>query len=462
MSQGKVAVPVQTHQFPILDHVEIMEQCRAVQLVVTPDDLSHPTSLRVQHIYAHWLNYLVRISQEDITAAVNERLDLMDNPDLHREALFVGMFQITMDQLMVRAAVDSFSISDLIAPTTGPLVRNLSAIINFSLFEREQATEHLDPLLAEDDGLLARSEELSTHNQDVAERLQHEIESRRNNEPKAAAAQDRLLSLHRQLAEKSHLAKELQKEVEHTQQELKSLLATNDEVQRTITTNERELTRLKASFVQSPERLRHDITTLTANIEREQNHARSLEHKERQLQAKISAFSKYEQDLTGIIRVMDEWEIDMSKINEANSRYQNHVDELDSLLAEKTEIESNIELLSRRITNAHDELTRFGEKSERKRKANKERKKSLEEHYAQLHSQKGTLDMQGAEKNREAVELESQIRAVREELLTELDRGESEYKRIKDQVTLYSLRVNKALDSLNEVNIKPLSLSAAR
>lgn len=72
-----------------------------------------------------------------------------------------------------------------------------------------------------------------------------------------------------------------------------------------------------------------------------------------------------------------------------------------------------LQLLQRRITNASDELTRFGEKSERKRQANKQRKKSLEEHYAQLLDQKSTFDMQGAAKNREAVDLENQASSPR-------------------------------------------------
>lgn len=73
---------------------------------------------------------------------------------------------------------------------------------------------------------------------------------------------------------------------------------------------------------------------------------------------------------------------------------------------------------------------------------------------------------------------QSQIRATREELHRELDKGEAEYKRIKDQVcefllvpiscyavfyelppALYSIRVNKALDSLNSLNSQPLDLS---
>ncbi|KAL8291913.1 hypothetical protein RQP46_002171 [Phenoliferia psychrophenolica] len=337
MSQGKASVQAPKDPFPPLDHAQIFVACRDVQLAITADDLSHPTSGRVQHIYAHWLQNVLGISLEDIIAAANEKLDQMKNPDVHRDALFVGMFHKTID-----------------------------------------------------------------------------------------------------------------------------IFVAHDELQKAITTNEAELLRLKSGFVPSPERLRTHVSTLAVSLQTAQEDVRVLEHKERQLQAKVSAFLKYEEDLAGIVRVMDEWEIDVSKINEAESLYQKHVYELETLLSNRTEIESGIELIGRRLANAIDELDRFEEKTHRKRQANKERKKSLEEHYAQLVEQKTSFEQQGAAMNSEAIKLEDQIRAIRDELHQELDRGASAYKRVKDQMMEHSLRLNKAHDALNEANVLPLTLSAAR
>lgn len=53
-------------------------------------------------------------------------------------------------------------------------MRNISALVNFSLFEREQATEYLEPLQAEDDELQAREQELLAKNQGELEKIQHE------------------------------------------------------------------------------------------------------------------------------------------------------------------------------------------------------------------------------------------------------------------------------------------------
>ena len=53
-------------------------------------------------------------------------------------------------------------------------MRNLSALINFYLFEREQAQEYLDPLLAEDEGLSVRREELAAKNEEMVTNLRLE------------------------------------------------------------------------------------------------------------------------------------------------------------------------------------------------------------------------------------------------------------------------------------------------
>lgn len=78
MSQGKV--PVQSFAFPILEVPEIVEQCRAVQMQLSQEELTHPTPVRAQHIYGFWLNLIAHITLDDITTAVNERLDLLPNP----------------------------------------------------------------------------------------------------------------------------------------------------------------------------------------------------------------------------------------------------------------------------------------------------------------------------------------------------------------------------------------------
>lgn len=77
---------------------------------------------------------------------------------------------------MVRAAIDDFSTKDLTQPDTTRLQKHLAGIINFYLFEQEQASEILIPLQSEDDDLAKREEELMRSNQE----LRDSIDARRS------------------------------------------------------------------------------------------------------------------------------------------------------------------------------------------------------------------------------------------------------------------------------------------
>lgn len=67
--------------------------------------------------------------------------------------------------------MDDFTTKDLTQPDTNRLQKHLAGIINFYLFEQEQAAEILEPLQAEDDELAVKEEELMIHNQDLQAKI---------------------------------------------------------------------------------------------------------------------------------------------------------------------------------------------------------------------------------------------------------------------------------------------------
>ena len=192
---------------------------------------------------------------------------------------------------------------------------------------------------------------------------------------------------------------------------------------------------------------------------------------------------------------MNEWSADVNKLREAGQRLEKDTDEFRALQTERTELENQInvrclpspspfasttrtesldcrvQLHRRRILNAREEFTRISEKMDRKRETAKQRKKNLEEQHLNAVERKQKNDMEAAEKNREASEVEGQvstlstlrsgsrqvlpcvrlipregsgaertlpdvqIRAMHQSLQAELEKGEKAYKKIKDQVS---------------------------
>lgn len=60
---------------------------------------------------------------------------------------------------MIRASIDNFVTRDLTQPESYRFQNHLAGLINFYLFEQEQATEYYEPLQAEDEELERKEEE---------------------------------------------------------------------------------------------------------------------------------------------------------------------------------------------------------------------------------------------------------------------------------------------------------------
>lgn len=152
---------------------------------------------------------------------------------------------------------------------------------------------------------------------EVADEWDEHREVRKMNAPRAKSAAERVAAIKRQLSTMNDDALLLRKESDNMGGELKQLTVelvrasfvrpfrrveltfsftcTQSDIQKMITQNELELNRLKRQHVQSPERLRANIQEMSASVQKDQENVRTLEHRERQHQAKLSALTKYEQ-----------------------------------------------------------------------------------------------------------------------------------------------------------------------
>ncbi|GAA5943342.1 hypothetical protein JCM1841_004806 [Sporobolomyces salmonicolor] len=498
--QGHVQQPIAPGQqgtFPILSVQDLLSDLQQSECPITPDDLNHPTPSRVQTVYEWWMNRLLGLNAEDIRRAAEAQLVQMDNPDIYREAMYMGVFRMAFNQLLLRCSIDDFTTKDLTAPTAKRFREVLSGIINFFFFASEQEDKILAPLEEE----LKQSEqhelELVERNAELKEKIEHERAQRQAN--KAFMDADRV-SHERAVNELNQLrdaANSLKKQGEAEKADLVRLRQTKArctpplldlsapfergtlrtrarphtnpplslvrpppqlELSHTINHCDMAISELKGNIVSSPDKLQGAILDLSNQLARDQELLREHEAKERQTTGKINVLGQYAIELQSCIRILDDWKADVDKLREAKLRLDEHSDDHRALQGQLSELENEIALLERRIANAREELLRLSEKAERKREQAKQRKRALEEQHVTFVERKRRSDMEGAEKNREAAEVEQQIRAMHASLQAELDKGEKAYKRIKDQVNLYSIRINKALDTINVVNSEPPQL----
>ncbi|GAA6002033.1 hypothetical protein JCM10207_003047 [Rhodosporidiobolus poonsookiae] len=469
----------EVYTFPVLDDQELRADLADTGCPFLPDDLTHPTPARVKAVYEWWLNRMLGLNAEDIRRAADAQLDRLDHPDIYREAMYTGVFLFALNQLLSRCAVHDFTVKDLNAPTPARFKAVLSGIVNFFFFEQEQGDRILRPLEDEIEQLAQEEDQLVTTNAELRERLDKEREQRAANEDlmrQQQEANDRnVATLHSRRTEAAAIKSQGEKQRAALTELRNKQLELNQELGRL----DLSISELHGKIISSPDKLEASIKELQHQVRRETDHVRDNEAKERALQAKINVLSTYANELHTCIRLLDEWQLDSDKLRDAQGQLDDHLELLQQLDAEAKELAERIQLLNRRIANGRDELTRLRERMQSKRDAAKARKKALEEQHAADLSSKKELDMQAAERNREAGEVEQQkpsvnldpdqeltslcltlpqIRAMHASLQAELEKGEKAYKRIKDQITLYSIRMNKALDAINELNSSTLEL----
>jgi hypothetical protein len=105
----------------------------------------------------------------------------------------------------------------------------------------------------------------------------------------------------------------------------------------------------------------------------------------------------------------------------------------------------------------------------------------LNESHAQLNEQRRGLELQADSKLKEVLELEREVRRlhfssslfvnradgdrlneqivhIHQETHEELEKHEAGFKSVQDQITIFSIKLNKAFDSLNAVNAESVGL----
>ncbi|GAA5835853.1 hypothetical protein JCM9279_002119 [Rhodotorula babjevae] len=444
--------PVLSGTFPVLDVHEMHQTLVEFGCQISLDDLVRPTPARTQAIYEWWMDRILGLGAEDVRRAADQQLDQLDHPDIYRDAMYIGVFQIAFQQLTRPCGLDDFTLNDLTRPTSQRLVQVLSAIINYFYFTEEQGQRVLRPLEEDFEKLLQEEGALIEDNEVLRERIAEERASRAANAEIMRAEEPAEQASVEALNAKRTAALQLNKTRESVRADMSALVQRRRDIAQDVSRLELGVAELRSQVVSSPEKLRGRIDEMHEQLARETEMLKDTETKERQTTAKINALAQYSLELHACIRILDDWQTDVDKLREAELRLGEHTDHLRALEAEQVELENRIQLLERRIANGRDELVRMRDKMERKKESARQRKKALEDAHRDNLRRKEALDMEAAEKNAQATEVESEIRSMHMSLQAELERGEKAYKRIKDQITLYSIRLNKALDSINELN----------
>jgi len=304
--------------------------------------------------------------------------------------------------LMSQVGITDFSIRDLIKPDSQRVKKIMSAVINFAKFREEQL-----PVF---DKYTERSEQYETQHRQLVDT----VESNKT----------RLLSLRIQREEEAPLIAQRKEENEILRTDLKNLkrqqsALTNDidtlkreknVLTEKLTNNEyvlqntkQDIVKTRARIVTSPEKLKLAIREMSSSLMSEKSSVSTLGAKHRDLQVRIDAMSVIEGDIMGCIKLMEECESELQRVEEATRKVGRHREQFEGKQLEMKEVDVKEQQLLRQLANAEDKLGRVRRTAVSKREAAQKKMQTIREEY-NIMSQERATRMQEMDKKKAMIE----------------------------------------------------------
>jgi len=423
---------------------------------LTPADIAKPTASKMMLIHEWFLLYFSSITREDIRNAVMELLLNILHPEIYQYRVVAGTFRDVLDQIMRCASIYDFSDRDLVLPSAERARRVLSGLINFALFESEQSDLTLRPLEKTLEDLQGQREQLLDRETELMEQISMMRQKQEEEERSVAQLLPELERLKASILE----SKETEGPLDQRRMELlesKKVLSEQNrmasaELSRLTTEN----TRLSARVASSPEKVKNAIEALQASLTSELDTIASLEENSRMLEQKIVANDKYEKDLAVCIKLAEEWESEMARVEEVNKNLASLTDDYETRLPELQEVEKKTTQAQRRTELLEEQLERAHAGIHRKRQGAKERySKAVERHEAVLEAQVEHEKGMEQQLNLKA-HLITQIENLVEDYTRGMKKGQAVYDNIRAEVLHFATKHQAALNAIEaKLNLPP-------
>jgi kinetochore protein Nuf2 len=155
--------------------------------------------------------------------------------------------------------------------------------------------------------------------------------------------------------------------------------------------------------VTSPEKLKLAISEMSSSLMSEKSSVSSLSVKQRDLQTRIDAMSILEGDIQSCIKLMEECETELTRVEDAARKVGRHREQLEGRQLEMKEIDVKEQQLLRQLANAEDKLGRVRRTAVSKREAAQKKMHTIREEYNVM-AQERAMRMQEMDKKKAMIE----------------------------------------------------------
>ncbi|WWC72551.1 uncharacterized protein I206_106513 [Kwoniella pini CBS 10737] len=429
--------------FPMLGLPELMECLTALGIPAQMEDLTKPTAGTTQGIYAGLIEALMGAPVEAIEAPKKALLGMMEYKELYSDALQFTMFFRHVRDLANLCGITNFSLADLTRPEAIRFKTVLSGIMNFAKFRDERAhfqaqlqaklqeqSDKTESLRREIDQVENQISEITARN--AAEKPQSEQAHKRNEGLRAE-----LLELRSQQIKLSGEVEELKKERQGLMDQAAHNAHLNTQIQQQIIS-------AKSRLVQSPDRIKRQISEMSSTLTHEKSKLSSFQLKARELSNRLEVIQSLEIDLKGLIDLQKGIEEQKQKVEESKRNESILKGRQEGKEIELRGLKSKFEQLQRQLTNAQDKLNRQQEMQNDMQERGYKKIEELKAEYKIRTKERGGFQKQKDIIIAEQKELES-------EMTNFINTHESE---INDLLQEYWTMRRQAEDYMNTMTVK--------
>ncbi|GMH61795.1 hypothetical protein TL16_g03338, partial [Triparma laevis f. inornata] len=355
--------PEQTFSFPLLKSGEILQCLTELQVPMTESELMEPEKNKpaLRKATIHLIELCTGVTREDMSQPAFAGLSSLNYPELHEDSIPELAFLRAAGKMMRICGIPDYGIKDVTAPSAKRLRRQLSGIINFAKF-REERLQMYAELNMQREGVMDKLKQVMEDNGSLNGQLSSlktqsagEVQIISDVETECGEIEGKIGALNKQQAAIRHESGELKKKAN----DLKDRNAT---ISIAIQEGQADESRLSAQIVQSPDRVRREMSNANDRLESERKESLRVERESQKAKTCVANASKALKELSKATSALEEVETEVSK-------HTNCVEEIKSA---QQNISTNSEKASLAVVAQQDaqrSLTKFSEKTTHLRNA---------------------------------------------------------------------------------------------
>ncbi|KAK1929956.1 putative kinetochore protein NUF2 [Phytophthora citrophthora] len=343
------------YSFPLLKPREIFACLREMRVSVSEDEIRSCDPGAVRKVLEAFIESAMGVTREDMAQIAFPGLPTLSFPELHSESVPELTFYRTAQRLLAACGVDDFGLRDVLHPTPKRVRRQLSALINFAKFRQERLAV-FGEITGQTDELLAQKKALQEENAALQRELDQLLEEQKEEEPERLQLQEEVSALAKDINELNRQQAVYRLESDSKKAKCKDIRDAVSSVQYTNVQAKEKIEELNGLIVNSPDRVKGELTSIESTLEKARRELHQLEEKRAAVKDFIEIYERAERELAETFSLLDEIKQEMeacrdakNQVKDARKRVDNLKGRIKETVTRRQRMEKIVELKKREL-----------------------------------------------------------------------------------------------------------------